>query len=337
MPRYERPSTAPIPLHVEREPLLDTDVSELAPIRLEGDRLSVGFLPSVGGKISHLVDKRTGRDWLWHNPHLPVVPPRYGASYVQAHDSGGFDECFPAVGEGPFPTEPWKGVLIPDHGELWGLAWEVAPDPGRIRMAVDGVRFPYRFERDAELAAGEAALHLSYRVSNRAPFPFPFIWSSHPLLDIKPGMRLLVPEGTPFRLYGASDPSFGSLGTPITWPDLAGRDLSRLPEEGAGFAVKLFGEAPACGWVGLHDPDTATTLRMEFDPQAITNLGLWLNMGGWAPNGQAPYYNLGLEPCIGAGDDLAIAYHHFRSVGTIPPKGTRTWRLTLRFIQEVLP
>lgn len=311
--------------------------SPLTPLVLANAHLSVEALPGAGGKLTSLRDS-SGREWLWRSPRLPLKAPTYGASYVREHDSGGFDECFPSVAEGPFPAEPWRGVAIPDHGELWGLAWDCERTEHGLTMGVDGVRFPYRFERSLMLCADAPEVRLRYRVLNRAPFPFPFIWSSHPLLAIRPGMRLLLPEGALMRVYGGSDPAFGACGATLTWPMLAGRDLSRLPGPEAGYSVKLFGDSPSRGWVGLHDPRSATTLRMEYDPERVPQLGLWLNMGGWTPfEGETPYYNLGLEPCIGAGDDLDLAIHRFGSYGVLPPKGELGWELTLRLVPETLP
>lgn len=311
--------------------------SSLSSHVLSNPELRIEVIPAAGGKIVSFLDRRHDREWLWSNPRLPLRVPTYGASYVREHDSGGFDECFPAVAEGPYPTDPWRGVPIPDHGELWGLEWECKASDRHLAMSVDGVRFPYRFERSLELAEDAPELRLHYRVLNRAPFPFPFIWSSHPLLEIHPGLRLLLPEGAPLKVYGGSDPAFGAQGDSFAWPMLAGRDLSRLPGPEAGYSVKLFGDSPARGWVGLHDPETATTLRMEYDPVSVPQIGLWLNMGGWTPfEGETPYYNLGLEPCIGAGDDLELAVHRFESHGVLPPKGERSWDLKLRLVPETL-
>lgn len=308
------------------------------PLKLSNDHLELEILPSLGGKLASLIDRRTGRDWLWHNPYLRPSLPRYGSSYVMTADSGGFDECFPAVAEGPYPTEPWRGVAIPDHGELWGLPWEVEATEPALRLAVDGVRFPYRFERRMQLDPAAASVTLAYEVTNRAPFPFPFVWSAHPLLAIRPGMQLLIPEDLPLRVFGSSSGTLGELGTPLWWPALGPHDLTRLPGAEAGFAVKLFGPAPTRGWVGLHDPETATTLRFDFDPHEVPHLGLWLNMGGWCPlEGREPYYNLGLEPCIGAGDDLELAVRHFRAHGVVPARGAVRWHLRLSLVREELP
>lgn len=304
---------------------------------LENSRLHVSIWPTIGAKIASLLDRKHGREWLWTNPLLPIRPPRYGESYVREHDSGGFDECFPAVAEGHYPAGPWKGTVIPDHGELWGLAWECRTSENQIKLVAEGRRFPYRFERTATLSQDAPELRLHYRAKNLAGHPFPFIWSAHPLLDIRPRMRLLLPESSPFIVYGASKPELGTRGTPLRWPHHAGHDLSLIPEATAGIALKLCGLAPKRGWVGLHDPETQTTLRMEYDPQEIPHLGLWLNLGGWTPFADKPaYFNLGLEPCIGMGDDLQLAMEQFKAYGQIPAHGAVEWNLTLRLIEETL-
>ncbi len=40
--------------------------------KIENDLLRVEVASSVGGRITSLVDKRTGEEWLWHHPSLPL-------------------------------------------------------------------------------------------------------------------------------------------------------------------------------------------------------------------------------------------------------------------------
>lgn len=80
--------------------------------------ISLTFIPELGGKLSSLRDLRSGREWLWTNEHLPYQKPTGSNSYVNA-DTGGWDECFPTVAPCSYPLEPWQGIPLPDHGELW--------------------------------------------------------------------------------------------------------------------------------------------------------------------------------------------------------------------------
>lgn len=295
-------------------------------------------VPALGGKIASLIHLKTGREWLWRNPHLETRLPEYAGDYVGKYDLGGFDECFPSVAATRYPVSPWEGIPVPDHGEIWGLPWksETFCDGHQIevRMSVHGVRFPYRFERVLLMSAGEAGLRLAYSVVNHAPMPFPFIWSAHPIFQVGPGMKLVVPIKEA-RLYSSLDNRFGTLGERVSWPVMRDRDgrewdFSKMPEQDAGVGLKLWAPAPAMGYVGLQDLMVGAELRLQFDPTEVTQLGMWLNYGGWSGVPGAPaYYNLGLEPCIGAQDDLALAVNQFKEHGVIPASGRRTWHLTI--------
>lgn len=306
--------------------------------------LEARILPELGGKIASLIDRATGRDWLWKNPHLSFERPRPGASYVRDFDSGGFDECFPAVSAGAYPAGPWQGLEIPDHGELWTVAWDAEQADGRLYMRARTRTFPIAFERTARLEAGR--LRLDYRVTNPTDHAFPFLWSSHPLLALEEGMRILLPEGHGLEVYGSD--RLGDRHAPITWPQ-GGTPFAGDPQTGIsnagephagsldlsrpsrrGWSAKLSGPAPARGWVGLaHGP---RQLRMAFDSRLVTDLGLWLNMGGWSGvPGAEPYFNLGLEPCIGWGDDLGYAVTRGLSHGLLPAHHEAGWWLELGF------
>lgn len=82
-------------------------------LRLSNGLLSLTVIPALGGKISSIKYEPAQYEWLWRNPHLPYLTPQYDASFVKLYDTGGLDECFPAVNPGPCPVEPWAGTPIP--------------------------------------------------------------------------------------------------------------------------------------------------------------------------------------------------------------------------------
>src|SRR5262245_13109696 len=81
--------------------------------------LSFTLIPALGGKISSLRDRRSEREWLWRHPRMAYQRVLHGSSYVQAADTGGWDECFPSVSACAYPSPPWAGAPVQDHGELW--------------------------------------------------------------------------------------------------------------------------------------------------------------------------------------------------------------------------
>ena len=101
-------------------------------------------------------------------------------------------------------------------------------------------------------------------------------------------------------------------------------DLAVFPDVVAGVALKLWSDPLDQGWATLHAPDGE--LRMRWDVAQLPQIAFWMNLGAWAGDGGAPYYNLGLEPCIGAQDSLAEAVER-NLFGMLPPRGTRSWWL----------
>jgi hypothetical protein len=318
--------------------------------------LSLSLLPELGGKLNSLRDLRTGREWLWRNPRLRYQRVPRGASYILEADTGGWDECFPTVAPCDYPSPPWAGAHIQDHGELWSqpAALEVVEgdDEVRLRTRWQGVVLPYTFERTISLAAGSATIRLSYTASSRADAPQQFIWSAHPLLAIEPGMSLLLPPSARFNLGSSIPPNLFAVDSGLRFPlgaDAAGRplgsgagpvspvepraghepsaqgiDLSSLPDAAARIAAKLWSDRLDEGWAALRARDGE--LRMRWDVALLPQLGFWINLGAWAGDGGAPYYNLGLEPCIGAQDSLAEAVQR-NLFATLPPHGSRAWWL----------
>jgi hypothetical protein len=270
----------------------------LQALELRDETLKLVILPEWGGKIASLVDLRRGREWLHTNPHFSFKLPVYAADYVGGYDVGGFDECFPNIGAGTYPSWPWEGVPLPDHGEVWALPWEARPAGNALDLSVHGVRLPYRLGKSLRL------------------------------LEIQPGMRLEVPATTA-RVDSASPGFAARAGELIPWPVCAGQDLSLVPGPERGLAVKLFAHQLSEGRVAVSDPQDGAHFEFSFDPQVVTHLGLWMNYGGWAGlSGVAPYYNLGFEPCIGVADrlDLALEAHE---CGLLPAGGELSWWLEL--------
>lgn len=309
---------------------------------LTNGHLEICLVPELGGKLTSIRHLLTGREWLWRNPHLPLRPVTYDGSFVANFDTGGLDECFPAVSGGPFPTPPWEGVTIPDHGECWCQPWDIkivksSADNVVIWTGCHGVRFPYQFERTLTLSTASPHIQLDYQVSNLTAFDMPFIWSIHPILQIEKGMQIYLPRSV--NSVQIDTDLHGFLGEAhdwISWPEAVGAHnqsvpLFEVPAPEFGQAYKLY--APLFGESGpvettLADPTGDHQLTFRFDSQEITHIGIWMNYGGWSGSGSAPYFNLGLEPCIGGTDDLSQASERGEAA-ILPAKKSRRWSLEI--------
>jgi len=286
-----------------------------AAVCLENALLRVELLPARGARLVSLLDRRLGREWL--------LPGQGSAGAGFAADPAGFDECFPNVAPGPCPSgrSSW-----PDHGELWDRPWAVRREGDALVCRIEGLARPYAFTR--RLALDGATLHLDYELENLGPEPFPHLWSAHPLLLARPGMRIALPDGVDQVLVDwASDPALGQAGACRTWPGSA-PDLGRVPGREAGIALKLFVRSLPEGRCALWDPASGHALDFEWDPAEIPHLGVWLCYGGWPADGPG-HLTVALEPCTGMPDALDAAWR-LGCARVLPPGGRSRWSLRLR-------
>ena len=313
-------------------------VSGFPAVALRSAHLEVVAVPAIGMKLTNL-RRLNGREWLWRSDQIPLALPEPGASYVETADSGGWDECFPTVGPCPVPGAASGAPALPDHGELWSASWSSSvydhADGTALAGSAQGVVFPYEFHRQVTLDPGEPRAHFRYRVRHTGDTSFPWIWSSHPLLNVQPGSELTLPGVSQVKVsavHGRNDLSENDV---VSWPEAVGGDADRFifPEDGA-WAVKLFGDLAPEGRMILTDPRRGERLEIVARTPEVPQVGIWINCHGWAPPGRTPYYNLALEPCIGAPDRLDLAVDEWDTAQRLAPGEEREWSLEVRLLDK---
>lgn len=314
-----------------------TTVAGLPALALRSDLLELVVAPSAGMRITNLRRHR-GREWLWHNPDIPLAPPRRGASYVETADSGGWDECFPTVAPCVLPgSEP--PVELPDHGELWQAVWtaSVYDHVGGTALlaAARGTLLPYEFTREVTLDPHEPVVRFRYRVAHTGGTAFPWIWSSHPLLTVQPGSTLELGGVNQVRVdasHGRPDLERGDI---VSWPGAIGGAADRFTfPEPAGWALKLFADVGPAGPLRLTDPVRGERLEITTAVGDVPQVGVWINVAGWGPTpASSRYYNLGLEPCIGAPDSLADAVTSWGTAQMLAAGEERVWGIDVAVLE----
>jgi galactose mutarotase-like enzyme len=312
-----------------------TIVSGFPAIALRSPSIEAVVVPALGAKISHL-RRLGGREWLWRNAAIPFAIPNPGRSYVEGADSGGWDECFPTVGPSPLPGAAPTEAPLPDHGELWMATWasSVYERGGAttFRATAQGRALPYELTRELTLLPDEPVMRLGYRLRHTGERAFAWIWSSHPLFIVQPGDEVELAGVSEVRadaVHGRDDLRPDAR---AAWPAGIGEgpgDRLRLPGR-EGWAAKLFAKAGPEGRCAIVDTARGERLEMKASPADVPYIGLWINCGGWAPAGLEPYYNLALEPCIGAPDRLIDAAERWRTAQTLSPGDERAWMLEVR-------
>lgn len=284
---------------------------------LESDRLRVALLPNHGAKIVSIVDRATHREWMAGPGERRYANYALTTPYEQS-DRSGWDECFPSIGPGYHPAEPWDEIELADHGELWQRAWRATRSDHTIRTEIPGGRFPYVFFRDLHVDGD--SLQATYRVDNHGDASFPCLWAMHPLFAAGRETHLVVPEGAHFR----AEACFGG---DVPEGPLTIAQVEAALDDGRVRACKLFCDDPPGGRAALYDVDADAWLGLEFELEDVPFLGVWINRGGWPP--AEPLHHVALEATTGASDDLAEALR--RGGGrTIPAHSSIVWTIGIR-------
>lgn len=256
---------------------------DLQVVRLENEFIRIDVLPDLGAKVWNLVHKPTGRNLLWHNPHLPPERQSFGAKFDDAW-SGGWDELIP----NDVPTPVAYGDILPDHGEVWSQAskWsilEADEECAAVRFVNYSRVWPTRFEKTISLRPGESFCRIKYRCTNLAAAPFDFLWNLHPALAISPTTRLDLPARR-----GLTDPwstAHCEGWTEYEWPYLADRsgqkvDMRLVPPK-TNWADFHYLPNVAAGWYAVTDTQAQIGFGMAFPTAVFPHLWLFRAFGGW--------------------------------------------------------
>ena len=92
----------------------------------------------------------------------------------------------------------------------------------------------------------------------------------------------------------------------VSWPGAIGGDRDRFtfPKTAAGRSRLSATWAGTVRMIADRSTQGRAARDAWYDAAEVPQVGVWINCRGWAPPGRTPYYNLALEPCIGAPDRL---------------------------------
>jgi galactose mutarotase-like enzyme len=295
---------------------------------LETDLLRAEFVRH-GGRMVSLRHKPRAFEFLYQQHGGTYVKAEYGKPLISAQ-SAGFDEMFPTIDECFCDEHPWKGTVLPDHGEAWSLDWDIITTAHELFASYYGVRLPYRFTRRAVFESS-SVLHFDYRLENLSPFPFSYIWSAHPMLVAPAGARIAFPPDCCHALTVASSSGrLGAYGDTIAWPihpDSTGtqHDLSLVRDRTVHDHEKyFFANRLTVGWCSVTYPAPQLTLRFAFPADRLPYAAVVLGEG-WMHHRDS---FLLLEPCTAPFDRIDLSKRYTPS-SRISPHQTISWSLSL--------
>jgi galactose mutarotase-like enzyme len=306
-------------------------------IRMESPDIVVTMIPESGAKIQSIFDKRAKKEILFQSDRPEFRRASYGDRFPQG-DMSGIDEVFPTIDECFYPSGPWKGTWIPDHGEVWALPWDCRIEDDRIRFAVHGIKFPYRMEKTVEFIR-EDCFHMSYRVENLSCFDLYSIWCPHPFFKVEePATHVILPPSVKQVISTCPlENKLGNYGSIHHWPvtqleDGSVYDISDVMDPPYAEKCEKFYamQIPDEGWCALHNSNTGYTVGLSYPVEKLPYLGVW--------EGLIDGTNVtALEPVTGAMDLLNIAMLAGKA-GLIPAGSCVEWYLniTLGITESIL-
>ena len=277
---------------------------------------SLTILPHLGAKIASI---RIGNQELLQAPLGPLTSRTRTMSF-DAGDASGWDECLPSVAACTVST-PAVTAHVPDHGDLWRVAWE-APGSGTRQqgsggtVALRGECFSLPLVLERRLALREVdegwRLDLDYKLTNVGGYPVPWSWAAHPLFAVEPGDRIVLPQSVHALRVEGSGGRLGKNGDTISWPvaTLAGggsTDLSVAQSPESGIGDKLFAGplVESENWCALERPSAHLRIRVVLDSSVTPYLGLWICYGGWPDRPGPKQTCVAIEPATAPVDSLA--------------------------------
>ena len=249
---------------------------------LENHFLRITILPEAGARIWQITYKPLNDDLLWNNPDVPASCQPMYACYDDAW-SGGWDELFPND-----EAADLKGLLLPDHGELWTGKWQATPieDEGAVGLHLRTYTPITKFlaEKTLLLRPGRATLEVTYRLTNDGPGPMPFLFKLHPAFAVSnhhridfPPMAIRLEREFPGTLDGAP-PIF-------PWPHAgmngAAVDLRQIPDVSSKAVHFFYGTGFESGWCGITNQTKGLAAALRFDPEVFSSCWLFASHGGW--------------------------------------------------------
>jgi hypothetical protein len=296
-------------------------------IVLESTKMRAEFIPECGGKMASLINRESGYEYLIQRKNDIYRDQPFDGTFVDGECSG-YDDMFPTIDICQYENEPWKGIKMADHGEVWSLQWEHTQSHSVLNMKVKGIRFPYEIEKNISFVS-ENTLRIDYTLTNLSPFDFEFLWAGHLMINIEEGTEVKVP-GDCRQAVTVLTNGEGAFGDINDWPlfkDNQGRpyraDLCR-PKEVRAFEKYYFRDKLTDGWCELIYPGNKNKLRISFPARQVPYLGILMNEGGWDD-----LYNIIIEPCTVCYDRPDVA-KKYAQVSKLEALGKYKWYVEIK-------
>ena len=288
------------------------DYKGLKTVTVENEAVSISIVPQLGSKIVSLKLKTVNTEYVFQKVSPLNLEP-YDGNYTQG-EMCGFDDMFPTIDTGYYDRFPWKGVLMPDHGEVWPLTWTTELSHDSAVFSVHGIRFPYRLSK--KISVEDNSVLVQYKVQNKTSYDMDYLWCGHFMLAAETGSKFdIYDNDTEMITTYSKSGSIGSYGDSfrfpfVTLPDGSEYDVSILRDSSYQDFQKFYFKHPLrTGRIALLHPN-GRKIEVSFDPTKTPFAALLQSENG-DYNVQCAF----IEPCTAPFDSpLAARLRNLQSV-----------------------
>jgi hypothetical protein len=295
---------------------------------LESEQIQVLILPQCGAALASLIYKPLNKQILFQRPGDRYRTQPYDGVYTDGENAG-IDDMFPTIDACSCLQPPWKGILLPDHGEVWSLPWNATIEEDGLTLSVHGVRLPYKLEKRIGFIAPDI-LRIDYSLTNYSPFPFDYLWAAHTMFNSEEGAEIVLPSGIKsVALTFSNKATPGKYGDQLDWPKTTlsngnTRDLSQIRSISSNSVYKYYIQGPMpAGWCAARFHHSGYALGLSWTAERVPYLAVLPNEGGW-DNTNSLYF----EPSTCSFDRPDIGRYR-GEVSTLNGFATHEWSLNL--------
>jgi hypothetical protein len=259
-------------------------------IIMKNENLQVKLLPDLGFKMASIVHLPKQKEFLFQPTKNKYSIPNYNDKF-EKYDTSGLDDVIPTIDECTYPHGKFKGKLLPDHGDVWSMKWDVGVFKNKVVGNVALKSLPLELTRHIELSE-DSTIRLNYKVKNLGDEEVYFIWALHGLNNFDDYTEFIFQEDMVdvINVYDNED--------------LTKIDLKKLDnyETGRSYKYYFLNEFNK-GEVGLNYTREKLKYIIKYDANVLPYLGIWITKGGFKGE-----HNCALEPSNGFYDSLSTAY-----------------------------
>lgn len=275
-------------------------------IVMENKNIKLKVIPKIGFKIASLTYK--DNEFLFQPTNLKYTIPNYKDNFSD-YDTSGLDEMIPTIDS--YMDE--NGFLIPDHGDVWSIPWDVEVINNSIIGRVSLRSVPLEFYKKISFYS-DNIIKMDYKVKNNSKNEHSYLWALHGLNNYDDDTEIIFPKGVNRLLDVINNEII----------DKNVKSLLKLNKYKDNMSYKYYVlDELNTGNCGLHYKKLGLKYMIRFDKDINPYLGIWITKGGFKGE-----YNCALEPSNGFYDSLKLAKDN-NKYQKIMPMEEKSWTVNI--------